>query len=68
MFPIGVLWYPMDSSVLHRNDRFSAGEAEIESALTIISNCDARGLIEKKISHQFVETSTLLNNISWYIH
>lgn len=64
----GIRWIRIESSVLHRNDRFSVGEAEVESALTIISNCDARGLIEKKISHQFMETSTLPNNISWYIH
>ena len=63
----GIRWIRIESSVLHRNDRFSAGEAEIESVSTIISNCDARGLIEKKISHQFIETSTLPNNIYYKI-
>ena len=59
----GIRWTRIESSVLHRNDRFSAGEAEVESVSTIVSNCDARDLIEKKISHQFMETSTLPNNI-----
>ena len=46
----GIRWIRIEYSVLHRNDRFSAGEAEIESALTIISNCDARGLIHIKLT------------------